>query len=65
MGAGQLAVACYRRDPDDGRFLLRTLNVLTLRDGQDAEMNAFLDPSTHRWFALPQEVPGENLAGER
>ena len=63
--SGQLAVACYRRDPDDGGFLLRTLNVLTLRDGQVAEMNAFLDPSTHRWFGLPQEVPDTNLAGER
>jgi RNA polymerase sigma-70 factor (TIGR02960 family) len=63
--SGQLAVACYRRDPDTGRFLLRTLNVLTLRDGKIAEMNAFLDPATHRWFGLRDEVAEENLARKR
>ncbi|HET6950415.1 MAG TPA: sigma-70 family RNA polymerase sigma factor [Acidimicrobiales bacterium] len=63
--SGQLALACYRRDPDDGRFLLGALNVLTLRDGQIAEMNAFLDPATHRWFDLPEQVPDENFAAER
>ena len=63
--SGQLALACYRRDPDTGRFLLSALNVLTLRGRQIAEMNAFLDPATHRWFELPGEVADENFAGER
>ncbi|MGH2684667.1 MAG: sigma-70 family RNA polymerase sigma factor, partial [Actinomycetota bacterium] len=54
--SGQLGLACYRRDPDEGRFVLGALNVLTLRDGQIVEMNAFLDPATHRWFGLPEEV---------
>lgn len=59
MASGQLAVACYRRDPDTGRFRMGALNVLTLRDGQIAEMHGFLDPATHRWFDLPEELTEE------
>jgi RNA polymerase sigma-70 factor (ECF subfamily) len=54
---GQLAVAFYRRDPASGRFPLSVINVITLRDGHIAEMHAFLDPATHRWFDLPTELP--------
>jgi len=57
---GQLAAAFYRRDPDSGRFLLAVINVLSLRDGQIAEMHAFLDPATHRWFGLPEELADED-----
>jgi RNA polymerase sigma-70 factor (TIGR02960 family) len=64
---GQLAAAFYRRDPDSGRFLLAVINVLSLRDGQIAEMHAFLDPATHRWFDLPEvlEAEDEKSAEER
>jgi RNA polymerase sigma-70 factor (ECF subfamily) len=56
---GQIAVACYQRDADDGRFRLGALPVLTLRDGRIARIDAFLDPGTHRWFDLPTEWPEE------
>ncbi len=61
----QLALACYRWDRDSGRWLLAALNVLTLRDGQIAAMNAFLDPATHRWFELPDELADEDLPREQ
>jgi RNA polymerase sigma-70 factor (TIGR02960 family) len=57
---GQLATAFYRRDPDTGRFLLAVINVLSLRDGRIAEMDAFLDPATHRWFGLSEELVADN-----
>ena len=53
---GQLAAAFYRLDPESGRYPLSVINVLTLRDGRIAEMEAFLDPATHRWFGLPAEL---------
>ena len=68
MASGQLAVACYRGDPDTGRFRLGALNVLTLRDGKIVEMDGFLDPATHRWFGVPAELTeetDEKFSGER
>lgn len=64
---GQLAMAFYRREPDTGPFTLGVISVLSLRDGQIAEMNAFLDPATHRWFDLPEQLVDEEerSAGER
>jgi RNA polymerase sigma-70 factor (ECF subfamily) len=56
VASGQLAVACYRRDADSGRFQMGALDVLTLRDGRVAEMDAYLDPGTHRWFGLPDAL---------
>jgi RNA polymerase sigma-70 factor (ECF subfamily) len=41
------------------RFELAVINVVTLRDGRIAEMNAFLDPEVHRWFGLPPELADE------
>jgi RNA polymerase sigma-70 factor (TIGR02960 family) len=52
---GQLAIACYRRDPGGERFRPDALVVLTLRDEQIAAMHAFLDPATLRWFDLDDE----------
>jgi RNA polymerase sigma-70 factor (TIGR02960 family) len=63
--SGQLACAHYRLDEDSGRYRLGALNVLTLREGRIAAMNAFLDPATHRWFDLPDEVPDEKFSAER
>jgi RNA polymerase sigma-70 factor (TIGR02960 family) len=62
---GQLAFACYVNDPEitPDRFELAVINVVTLRDGLVAEMNAFLAPEVHRWFGLPLELAGET--GER
>lgn len=57
---GQLAAAFYRREPDSGRWMLAVINVLALRDGQITEMHAFLDPATHRWFGLPEELVDED-----
>ena len=56
---GQLAAAFYRLEPDTGHHLLAVISVLSLRDGQIAEMNAFLDPATHRWFGLPERLVEE------
>jgi RNA polymerase sigma-70 factor (ECF subfamily) len=59
---GQLAFACYVSKPETAphRFELAVINVVTLRDGRIAEMNAFLDPEVHRWFGLPPELADED-----
>lgn len=45
---GQPAFGCYMRTPDQQRYQLHALHVLTLRtDGSIAEITAFLDPLTH------------------
>jgi RNA polymerase sigma-70 factor (ECF subfamily) len=67
---GQLAFACYVNKPETApdRFELGVINVVTLRNGRVAEMNAFLDPEVHRWFGLPPELAGRGMrssAGER
>jgi RNA polymerase sigma-70 factor (ECF subfamily) len=55
---GQPAFACYQRSPDDHRFRLGAINVLSLRDGRITEISGFLDPEVHRRFNLPYEFPG-------
>jgi RNA polymerase sigma-70 factor (ECF subfamily) len=58
---GQLAMAFYNREPGSaGPFELATITVLTLSGGQIAEMNAFLDPATHRWFGLAEELADDD-----
>jgi RNA polymerase sigma-70 factor (ECF subfamily) len=57
---GQLAAAFYRRASDAERFTLGVISVLSLRDGEITEMNAFLDPATHRWFGLPEQLVAED-----
>ena len=59
---GQLAFAFYVNKPEtpQGRFELGIINVVTLRDGRIAEMDAFLDPEVHRWFGLPPELAEED-----
>lgn len=49
---GQLALACYQQDPDDGAFRLGAVNVLTLRAGRINAITGFLDPATHTGFHL-------------
>jgi RNA polymerase sigma-70 factor (TIGR02960 family) len=64
---GQLAFACYANEPETApdRFQLRVIDVVTLRDGRIAEMDAFLDPQVHRWFDLPPGLSAEDLGEER
>jgi len=59
---GQLAFACYVNKPETApdRFELGVINVVTLRGGRIAEMNAFLDPAVHRWFGLPSQLTDED-----
>jgi RNA polymerase sigma-70 factor (ECF subfamily) len=49
-------VACYQRAaPAPGAAFTRgALNVLTLRDGRIAALNAFLDPGLYGRFGLPE-----------
>ena len=55
----QPGFACYQRNPDDHRFRLGAINVLSLRSGQITEISAFLDPEVHRRFGLPYEFPAQ------
>ncbi|MEV4060698.1 sigma-70 family RNA polymerase sigma factor [Nonomuraea dietziae] len=57
---GQPALACYQQSPDDGRFLLGAINVLSLRAGRITELTGFLDPEVHRRFGLPRELREES-----
>jgi len=57
---GQLAFACYQGEPESDQFRLGAINVLTLRDGRIAEIAGFLDPALHRFFGLPESLPGKS-----
>jgi RNA polymerase sigma-70 factor (TIGR02960 family) len=58
---GQLGFACYQQDPEDHRFRLGAINVLSLRDGRIAEISGFLDPEVRARFGLPMELPEMEL----
>ncbi|GAA2354506.1 sigma-70 family RNA polymerase sigma factor [Nonomuraea africana] len=58
---GQPALACYPQNPDDGRFRLGAITVLSLRSGRITELGSFLDPELHHLFGLPRELPKENV----
>jgi len=62
---GQPGFACYVRQPGSDRFQLGAVNVLGLRGGRVAWIAAFLDPTMYRSFALPAELPEENLHPDR
>jgi RNA polymerase sigma-70 factor (ECF subfamily) len=47
----QLAFACYQGPT----FALSALNVITVRDGEIAELVGFLDPAVHAEFGLPTD----------
>lgn len=51
---GQIAFACYSRTEDGEQFRLTAINLLAIRDGQIAEINAFLDEAILRRFELPE-----------
>jgi RNA polymerase sigma-70 factor (ECF subfamily) len=54
---GQLAVAGYLWDEEEGKFLSFALDVLTLRGDRIAEVTAFLDREAFERFGLPAEYP--------
>jgi RNA polymerase sigma-70 factor (TIGR02960 family) len=53
---GQLGFACYSRDPDNGRFRLGAINVLSVHGGRITAISGFLDPGLHRRLGLPSEL---------
>ena len=53
---GQLAFACYQGQPDGDTLRLGAINVLGIRGGLIADITAFLDPSLHRHFGLPEAM---------
>jgi RNA polymerase sigma-70 factor (ECF subfamily) len=54
---GQLGFVCYSREPDNDRFRLGAVNVLTLHGDRIAQIAGFLDPALHRHLGLPPEPP--------
>jgi RNA polymerase sigma-70 factor (TIGR02960 family) len=62
---GQLGFACYILAPGAERFRLGAVNLLRVRAGLVAQIAAFLDPTVHRHFGLPAELPAENRPADR
>ncbi len=54
---GQLGFACYSREAKAEPFRLGAVNVLTLRNGEIAEITGFLDPDLLQCLGLPPELP--------
>jgi RNA polymerase sigma-70 factor, ECF subfamily len=55
---GQLAVGCYGRREEDGRYEARVLDVLTLDGPRIAAVTAFVTPGIFGRFGLPDVHPG-------
>jgi len=53
---GQLAFGHYLWDGEQGSFRPHSVNVLSLRGAQIAEIMAFLDPEMFERFGLPAEI---------
>jgi RNA polymerase sigma-70 factor (ECF subfamily) len=53
---GQVAVGCYAREEQTGRYIAHVLDVLTLRGGRIAEVTAFIGPDVLGRFGLPDEL---------
>jgi RNA polymerase sigma-70 factor (ECF subfamily) len=57
---GQVAVAGYVLDEEEGTYGAFVIDVLTLRgDGKISEVTAFLDRTIFARFGLPDELPGQ------
>jgi RNA polymerase sigma-70 factor (ECF subfamily) len=54
---GQVAVGCYARNDETGRYEGAVLDVLTLRGGQIAQITAFIGPEVLPGFGLPRLLP--------
>src|SRR4029453_10440031 len=55
---GQLALATYRLEPADNRYVPIALDVLTLRDTRIADITAFRTPEVFPRFGLPRGSRG-------
>jgi RNA polymerase sigma-70 factor (ECF subfamily) len=53
---GQLALATYRLEPEENRYVPIALDVLTLRDTRIADITAFRTPEVFPRFGLPEEL---------
>ena len=53
---GQLALAAYRLEPAQDRYVPIALDVLTLRDRQIADITAFRTPEVFPRFGLPEAL---------
>jgi RNA polymerase sigma-70 factor, ECF subfamily len=53
---GQPAVLCYMWDDEARAFRTHAVDVLSVRDGQIAAVDAFLDPAVFPAFGLPSEL---------
>jgi len=62
---GQPAFAGYRGDPQDHRFQLVGINVLSVSAGRVSGIASFLDPDVLRHFGLPTEMPPGDSTEER
>lgn len=54
---GQPAVGCYLWNPDAGRYLAWSINALTIRDEQIAEITSFIGAEHFAPFGLPGSLP--------
>ena len=54
---GQPAVACYLWDDSAGAHRAWSIDVLTIGDDRITEITAFVDPSHHQRFGLPESLP--------
>ncbi len=62
---GQLAFGCYRRDPETGRHVGHSIDVLSVdRHGRVVAITAFLDAELVARLHLPTMLPEEPQAGQ-
>jgi RNA polymerase sigma-70 factor (ECF subfamily) len=54
---GQLAFGAYYWNDEAGAYIPRALQVLTLREGQIADITGFADPAMMEPFDLPERLP--------
>lgn len=58
---GQLAVACYLYDADEGRYIPAVIDVLTMAGEKIAAVTAFMTPDVFGWTASEAELSGAEL----
>jgi RNA polymerase sigma-70 factor, ECF subfamily len=54
---GQVAVACYTWETDEGAYVARVLDVLTLRASRITAITSFVDPEVFADLGLPGRLP--------
>jgi RNA polymerase sigma-70 factor, ECF subfamily len=58
---GQLAVACYAYDTDEGRYIPAVIDVLTMADDKISAITAFMTPDAFGRTASDAELSGTEL----